>query len=545
MTGGPPVPAAPPTLGALLSRAARDHGDRVAWVFPHAARQTWTFTAIDAAVDRVAARLRGLTSPGDRVAVMLPNVPEWPLVWLAAARSGRVVVPVNTQTRSADAAHLLRDAEPRLAVTTAAHADLLGAAATEAAVPLTILLADDLTAGAPAEDGAAGAAPPEPAEHDVAAPDDLVNLQYTSGTTGLPKGCMLSHRYWLTLAHALRVNFPRLDATDVLYTAQPFSYLDPQWNVAAALHAGARLVVADRFSASRMWSDLRAHEVTVFYCLGMMPAALLARPADARDRDHRVRAVLASGIPTDRHRALEERWGVPWYEAFGMTETGADLIVTPQDHDDTVGTGCIGRPQPGKRAEVLDSTGRPVPPGEPGELVISGTGLMHGYWRQPEATAQVLRSGRLHSGDRVRADASGRIFYLGRAKDMVRRSGENVSAREVEAVLETHPGVRLAAVVPEPDPVRGEEVKVFLVPAGSGPPEPTALLDFCRARLAPFKVPRYWCVRDGLPTTPSERVAKGELRADRGPCWDATTGTTTSSGTTTPGATTPGEGGQR
>ncbi|MBQ0987273.1 AMP-binding protein [Streptomyces sp. F63] len=531
--GPVPGPAPEPrTLGALLRGAAREHGHRVAWVFPHATRPRWTFAEIDAAVDRISAFLRRSTAPGDRVAVMLPNVPEFPLLWLAAARSGRTVVPVNTQARTADAAHLLRDAGPRLAVTTPAYADVLAAAAGQAGLTgFTVVPADDLPAGPagpdssgvpePGEAGVAGRPGESGDSADSAAPGSPVNIQYTSGTTGLPKGCMLSHRYWLTIAHALRTNFPRLDADDVLYTAQPFSYMDPQWNVVAALRSGARLVVADRFSASRMWADIRAHGVTVFYCLGMMPAALLAQPPHPDDRNHAVRAVLASGIPTGLHRALEERWGVPWYEAFGMTESGADLVVTPEDHDQTVGTGCIGRPQPGKRIDIVDDAGRPVEPGQPGELVISGEGLMDGYWGQPEATARVLRAGRLHTGDRVRADAEGRIYYLTRTKDMVRRSGENVSAREVEAVVESHPAVRTAAVVPEPDAVRGEEVKVFVVPAGGERPDPRDLLEFCRERLASFKVPRYWCVRSELPRTPSERVAKGELRADRGPCWDA------------------------
>ncbi|GAA1909886.1 ATP-dependent acyl-CoA ligase [Streptomyces sodiiphilus] len=513
---GAPERDDPPTLSALVSRAARLHGDKVAWVFPHADRPAWTFREIDAAVDRISRFLRQRAEPGDRVALMLPNIPEFPLVWLAAARAGLAMVPVNTQTRSADAAHLLRDSGPALVVTTPAYAELIGAAAGEAGVAVTIVRADDLPAASPG--GSAGDAA---GDGHAAAPGDLVNIQYTSGTTGLPKGCMLSNHYWLTIARALRDNFPRLGPDDVLYTAQPFSYMDPQWNVAAALLAGARLVVADRFSASRMWADLREHRVTVFYCLGMMPAALLAQPPHPLDREHRVRAVLASGIPAQLHRALEDRWGVPWYEAFGMTESGADLIVTPEDHDETVGTGCIGRPQPGKHAEVVDDSGRPVPAGEPGELVISGTGLMSGYWRRPEDTARVLRGGRMHTGDRVRSDEAGRIHYIGRAKDMVRRSGENVSAREVEALLESHPSVRTAAVVPEPDALRGEEVKVFVVPAGPQAPDVRALLEFCRERLAPFKVPRYWCVRDSLPVTPSERVAKGELRADRGPCWDA------------------------
>ncbi|MFI8090414.1 AMP-binding protein [Streptomyces sp. NPDC086080] len=520
MTGNASAARQPRTLGDLLSRAAAQYGERIAWVFPDADRPMWTFTQIDRAVDRIAALLRRHGSPGDRVAVMLPNVPEFPLVWLAAARSRRVIVPINTRTGSTDAAHLLSDAEPSLVVTVPEHLAVIGAAADEAGIEVTTVLTDRLPLDG-ADDAHDTAAGPAPSAEDNGEPGDLVNVQYTSGTSGLPKGCMLNHRYWLTIGHALRENFPGLGEQDVLYTAQPFSYMDPQWNVVAALLSGARLVVADRFRASRMWDDVRQHGVTVFYCLGMMPAALLAQPPHPRDREHKVRAILASGIPTDLHRALEDRWGAPWYEAFGMTESGADLIVTPQDHDEVVGTGCIGRPQPGKRVAVVDGEDRPVPVGEVGELVISGTGLMDGYWRRPEASAEIFRSGWLHTGDRVRMDGAGRVHYLGRAKDMVRRSGENISAREVEALLESHPSVRVAAVVPEPDPIRGEEVKVFLVPDGDTVPDLPELREFCRRRLAPFKVPRYWCVRTELPATPSERVAKAQLRADREPCWDA------------------------
>jgi crotonobetaine/carnitine-CoA ligase len=350
-----------------------------------------------------------------------------------------------------------------------------------------------------------------------------VNIQYTSGTTGAPKGCVLPNRYWTTLAAGLATDFPAVGEDDVILTAQPFHYIDPQWNVALGLAAGATLVVLDRFHPSTFWAKVREYDVTWFYCLGLMPTLLLRQEPAEADRDHRVRAICASAIPRELHAELEARWGVPWYEAFGMTETGGDIRMTAADHDETVGTGCIGRPSRDREAMIADEDGKPVPRGETGELLLRGIGLMHGYHDDPEATAKAFRNGWFHTGDLARMDDAGRVYYVGRTKDMIRRSGENVSADEVERALLLHPAVRLAAVVAVPDELRGEEIKAYVVCDGERP-EPAELAEFCGGKLAYFKVPRFWAFADGLPMTPSERVAKGELRkvADpRAGSWDA------------------------
>ena len=312
-------------------------------------------------------------------------------------------------------------------------------------------------------------------------------------------------------------DFPRLTEHDVMLTAQPFYYIDPQWNVAAALLAGATLVILDGFHPSSFWAKVREHQVTYFYCLGAMPTLLLRMPPDPADRDHRVRVVQCSAIPPALHATLEERWGVPWYEAFGMTETGADLRVTDADHDELVGTGCLGRPAGYRRVRIADATGQPVPPGETGEITLAGGAMMDGYYDDPAATARVLRDGWLHTGDLGWQDESGRVYLAGRLKDMIRRSGENVAAGEVEEVLLTHPQVRLAAVTAVPDELRGEEVKACYVADGATPAD---LARYCGERLAAFKVPRYWQPAADLPMTDSERVAKHRLGELTGPVFD-------------------------
>src|SRR5690606_4708052 len=386
-----------------------------------------------------------------------------------------------------------------LAVASPEFADVLRSVAPATSLR-AVVTTDELAAVAPAP-------PPDPF---TPTPETPTNIQYTSGTTGAPKGCVLPHRYWTTLADDLATAFPAITSDDVLLTAQPFHYIDPQWNVALGLRSGATLVVLDRFHPSTFWQKVRDHGVTWFYCLGLMPTLLLRMPACPEDREHRVRAITASAIPPELHAELEQRWGVPWYEAFGMTETGGDIRMYPGDHDELVGSGCIGRPAAHREVVVADEHGVPVPRGTGGELLIRGTGLMHRYHDDPDATAEAFRGGWFHTGDIARMDEQGRVFYVGRTKDMIRRSGENIAADEVEQALLLHPDVESAAVVAVPDELRGEEVKAYVVLAASRSPE--ELATFCETKLARFKVPRYWSIVDSLPRTPSERVAKGRLR---------------------------------
>ncbi|MDG4795638.1 AMP-binding protein [Micromonospora sp. WMMD1082] len=466
----------PGDLVALIRRAARWWPDRIAWRFDLAPAAV-TFADVErlTAGYAQALRSRGVRA-GDRVAVMLPNGPQFPLVWLALVRLGAAIVPMNVRYRSADAAHVLADSAASTVITTGQHRPLFEALPD----PPSVQLVEALTP----EDGFAQ----QPI--DPAAP---VNVQYTSGTTGPPKGCLLSHRYWLTLATSLVEEFPHLTDQDVMLTAQPFSYVDPQWNVVTALLAGAELVILDGFHPSRFWSDVRRYRTTYFYCLGAMPTLLLAMPTGPRDHDHRVRVVQCSAIPPNRHAELEQRWGVKWYEAFGMTETGADIRVGPQEHDELRGTGCLGRP----------ATHREVMISADGELLLRGPGMFDGYLGHPPP----WRNGWFPTGDLARLDEHGRVYHVGRLKDMIRRGGENIAAAEVEQVLMDHPQVRLAAVVGVPDDLRGEEVKAYVV----GTATVEELRGWCGQRLATFKVPRYWTFCDDLPRTPSERVAKAQL----------------------------------
>jgi len=472
---------------------------------------------------------------------MLPNGLDFPLAWLAVPMLRAVAVPVNAGYGPADLGHVLRDSGAVHALVGREQLPVVSEVRERGAAPALrrVQALRDLELSPPAEGAPAGArggaepgpgsASPEPDAEVAAGPSEPVTIQYTSGTTGRPRGCILDHGYWLGLARTMQ-GFLGLGPDDVLATAQPQSYMDPSWNLVLALVAGAPLVVFPRFSASRFWRDVGREGVTFFYCIGTMPLYLLRQPSDPSvDRGHRVRLVYCSGIPPALHAAFEERWGCPWRETYGSTELGVVLLVPPED-EASVGTGSMGPPVPGRRVQVVREGGAPAEPGEAGELQVRGGPTMQGYHGDPEATEAWRRDGWCRTGDLVEPIGDG-YRHVGRKKDMIRRAGENIAAAEVEAVLAEHPAVRAAACIPVPDPLRGQEVKAYVqlaegaVAAG---PDAAALRAFVLERLARFKAPRYVEFVDAFPLTASQKIARGELMDSREDhvegSWDAEAG---------------------
>lgn len=514
----------------MILRAARRWPDRVALVFDASGEQ-FTFSELEGQTNRIAKFLAdefGIAT-GDKVALMLPNVSGYPLFWLALAKLGAITVPLNPAYRMEDARHLLTHSGASLVVTTRDHLDIVEEIRRTCAGLRSVLLLNADGGDEPLfekirsyEDC--------PQSADVHA-DTVTNIQYTSGTTGLPKGCLLTNRYWMQIADVIVSSMkPELGDGDVILTAQPFSYIDPHWNLIVSLYSGARLVVLERFRPSQFWSKVADHGVTFFYCLGAMPTLLLKMPVSDAETAHRVRRVVCSGIPADRHAELEQRYGVPWVEAYGTTETGADISDwSLEDHPTLVGTGCLGEVNPYRTARVIDEDGRDVGVDEVGQLILKGPGIMLGYYRNEAATSAAIRDGWYHSGDLVRRDAHGRFFFSSRQKDMIRRGGENISAVEVETVLQMHPDIVIAACVPVADELRGEEVKAYVVmrdPDCDISSKVTEIIEFSFEKLARFKIPRHWEFRESLPMTPSERVKKNELLPDdaQGKSYDRVTG---------------------
>jgi acyl-CoA synthetase (AMP-forming)/AMP-acid ligase II len=498
-------------LGQLVREAAQRYSDKTSLRFEE---KTLSFTDLETRTQRLANALNHLgIRKGDRVAVMLPNIAEFPVTWLALATCGAIMVPINIQYQHDDLRYVLGDSGAKLLVTLPEFLTLAQSVKRECSSLERITVFADGATTLP--DDVLELYSLMSKNHSsklsvTIEKNDLLNLQYTSGTTGFPKGCMLSHAYWLELGQRA-VDIFQMSERDVDFTVQPFYYMDPQWNLVACLLTGIPLVVAKKFSASKFWATVQREGVSLFYCLGTIPILLYKQPQNPElERSHHLRVVYCSGIYPPLHAAFEERYGAPWREVFGMTETGVDLFVALSDSS-SVGSGTVGKPISTKRVQIVTDKDESVLANQVGELCIQGGVMMQSYWRNPEATARAFQGGWLHTGDLAYQDARGNVFLVGRVKDMIRRSGENIAASEVEAALLEHPAVLAAAVVAVPDEVRGEEAKAFIQRKESCTVAPTELLTFLSKKLAVFKQPRYIAFVDTFPLTPSERIAKYKL----------------------------------
>jgi crotonobetaine/carnitine-CoA ligase len=473
-----------------------------------------------AEIESFAGYLRSRIEPGDRVAVMMPNRAEFMVAWVAVAACRGILVAVNPAARSHDAGHVLRDSAARIAVADAAHAALFAQLQPDCPDLAEIIVAAD------GEPGGLSAytGPGLPGRPD-AARGDLTNIFYTSGTTGPPKGCAVGHDYWIRFADLMAGQFSFTSADRMICCLQ-FFYNDPPWMLLLALTAGTSMVAMRRFSVSRYWQVVRDHDVTVLFGIASTASLLLKAPVSADDKRHKVRLSIHVGIPAPLHQDLVDRWGVPWVEAYGLTETGVIVSMPVEQAGQMTGSGSIGLACPGADVRVVSADGTECADGQPGEIVVRAPGLMRGYLNRPEATAETFRGGWLHTGDLGRRDAAGYLYFVGRIKDVIRRAGENIAAAEVETVLRSHPDVLEVAAVPVPDELRGEEVKVhILLPNGHGPESvpPAELIAFSAERLARYKVPRFVEYRTAdFDRTPSMRVKKESLdrSADPGRVWD-------------------------
>jgi len=509
------------TLGQLL--AARVATSPVAEALRFGDR-SMTYRELELEARRMAGTLRRWgVEPGDRIALLLDNGLDAPVAWFAAAALEAVVVPIDTRLGARDLAWVLNHSGASVVVVGAGRRAQVHSVRTSVPGVRSVLERSDEAPGpwtraalndgfGPEMDSTASIGPED------ADPQAPVAIQYTSGTTGFPKGCVLHHGYWLRLARTIQ-SLSGVTSRDVLITAQPQSYMDPTWNLVLGVLAGAPLVILPRFSASTFWADVSRAGATFFYCIGTMPLYLLKQPENPElDRGHDVRLVYCSGIPAVHHAEMERRWGCLWRETYGSTELGVVLAAHPED-EHTVGSGSMGRPVSGRDVAVEVQSDTPS-----GELLVRGPDTMLRYHEDESATESWTQQGWARTGDIVRKVDEG-YALVGRTKDMIRRGGENISAAEVESVLNEHVGVRAAACIPVPDELRGEEVKAYVLPVAGVALSEAEIHAFVAARLARFKVPRYVEVVTDFPITQSGKIAKGDLRASRADhvtgAWDA------------------------
>jgi crotonobetaine/carnitine-CoA ligase len=500
----------PDNIDALLTQAATANpaGEALHFV---ATGETFTYARLREGVSRLATGLHALgVQHGTKVAVMLPNVPAFPLTWLALARIGAVMVPVNIRYTGRELNYAVTDSEAAFVVLDAACLPVLREAGLNLP-PRHIVVVGD--AGSDFVDWESVRATVAAALPTTPVIDDLMNIQYTSGTTGLPKGCMLPQRYWLTCAKV----YAACDGLRYrrILSANPFFYMTPQWLMLMAFYQRATLFVASHLSLTHYAEWMREYRIE--FCWFPQDAHI-AVPAAPTDRDHAIARANLSLHRKELHAEIEQRFGFPLRTAFGMTEIGMGLY-TPFVASEMTGSGSCGMAGPFRAARIADPNGNTLPVGLEGELLIRGPGLLQGYWNKPEATRAAFHDDWFRTGDLARQDARGFVTIVGRIKEMIRRAGENISATEVENVLLILPGIAEAAAVPVPDARRGEEVKAYIVLAEgvtrtSLPPE--HIIAHCRGQLAAFKVPRYLEYRAlPLPRSTSGKVQKPALLAEK------------------------------
>nr|WP_283949591.1 AMP-binding protein [Limobrevibacterium gyesilva] len=451
---------------------------------------------------------------GHRVGLLLENRPAFFLHWFALNGLGVPVVPINPDLRAAELEYLVGHSDMVLAIAIASRQADLRRAAAAIGRDIPVIGPDDAPAAAPFP----GAAPPTDPAAEAA-------LLYTSGTTGLPKGCVVSQTWFLECGRW----YGRLGGlctlqpgSDRMLTPLPFFHMNAMaCSTMAMVMSGGCLIPLDRFHPTTWWDSVARARATIVHCLGVMPAMLMSLPPSPQERAHGVRFAFCPGPDRRLHAAAEARFGIPLIDAWAMTETGAGAVVTANHEPRRIGESCFGRTEDFMEARILRDDGSDAASDEPGELLVRHAGpdkrfgFFTEYLKDPEATAAAWADGWFHTGDIVRRDAGGDMYFIDRKKNVIRRSGENISAIEVEGVLQQHALVRAAAVAAVPDPVRGDEVLACIVahakPADSDHAA-REIVSWCLSRLAYYKAPGYVAFVDALPLTSTNKVQRGNLK---------------------------------
>jgi fatty-acyl-CoA synthase len=521
-SGPSAVPLIGQTIGDNLRRTALAHADRDALVvrsqgFRASYRELWDLTT---------AAARGLladgVAPGDRVGIWSPNRHEWVIAQYATARVGAILVNINPAYRTAELEYVLRQAEVSVLLLAAAFraADYRAMVAEVRprlpALRRTVLLEDDwnelLAAGDRVSDQ-------ELAEREAALDfDDAINIQYTSGTTGFPKGATLSHHNVLNNGYFIGEAL-RLGPTDRVCIPVPFYHCFGMvlGNLACTTHGAAMIIPGEAFEPTAVLETVQAERCTALYGVPTMFIAELDHPRFAEFDLSSLRTGIMAGspCPVEVMKKVQSRMNMREVTiCYGMTETSP--VSTQSDIADPLDkrVSTVGRVHPHVEVKIVDpATGKLQPRGVAGELCTRGYSVMIGYWRDPEATARAIDpSGWMHTGDLATMDQDGYINIVGRIKDMIIRGGENIYPREIEEFLHTHPAVSEAQVIGVPSEKYGEEVMAWVRRKPGATAGEEDLLAHCRGKIATYKIPRYWRFVDDFPMTVTGKVQKFRMR---------------------------------
>jgi carnitine-CoA ligase len=514
-------------LSSIIEDKARQMPDHVVFQFRD---DPLTFGELNERINKAANGFRALgVEKGDKVAIMLPNCPEFLYAWFGLNKIGAIEVPINValkgngltyQIVQSDSVVLVADTEylDRLEgvsqdLSTLRHAAFLDRSGAEDKLPNWQGI-ETLWFG-------------QVMDHPSTTPtadvgfSDIASILYTSGTTGVSKGVMLSHHYWYDV-WSDAVSYARYTEDDVLYSGLPFFHGNAQGiTIGPAILADAKAVIVERFSAGNLWDDCRRWNCTEANYIGGIIPILLKKPEQEDDGDNPLRVMVGAAAPVDTWDQFESRFNTKLLEVYGMTECYC-CLVNPYDEPRP---GSCGKPITGWDVKLVDDDDNEVPPGVTGEFIARPKRMFvgtTGYYKQPEATLDLFKNFWMHTGDLGQTDEDGYFYFVDRKKQALRRRGENISSFEVEAVINSNPAVLESCVVGVPSDVGEEDVKTVVVLQEGAELSGEELIRWCEPRMAYFAIPRYVAFRSSLPKTPSERVEKYKLKAEgvTDDCWD-------------------------
>lgn len=449
---------------------------------------------------------------GDRVALLFPNCIEMAIAYFACASIGAISVPLNNRLTAKELIYMLNDSAPGLFLVHDSYWEI-----SQQIRPELSEKTEFVYAGPQPQSGthffADWIASQEIPERPLIHREDTATIMYTSGTTGLPKGAMMSHRNIFFNARncGAALNYKETDRTLIAVPLFHVTGLNSQ--LVAFIYVGGTCVILKAYKTAEMIRAIEQYRITVLFNVPTMYVLMLINETLA-DRDiSSVRLAAYGGAPMDKETilGLKERFGMDLYNAYGLTETSSLTTVLPAC-DALRKSPAVGMPVSGIRVKTIDPQGRETGPGEPGELLIKGPNVVSGYFNKPEATRCSLVDGWLHTGDVARIDDEGYVYIVDRIKDMIVRGGENIYSIEVESILNGHPQVLESAVVPEPHPIFGEVVKAFVVLRPGAGATPEEIIQFCKKQIADYKVPARVVILNELPRNPGGKVIKNRLR---------------------------------
>lgn len=499
-----PAPNATLSLAAILAESARKHSDKVA-VVDNGTRVSYRDLWHHARCVAAALQTHGV-QPGDRVALMMANTASFPISYYGILAAGAVVVPVHLLLTASEVGHVLRDSGATMILCHEPTAEVAGQAAAEAGV----IVADvaDLPTESPLSGGYVSRRPEDPAV-----------VFYTSGTTGVPKGAILSHLNMVMNATVTAVDVNDVRTSDIVLGCLPLFHAFGQTaTMNASFRMGATVVLLPRFTGEDALVAMVREGVDVFHGVPTMYIALLDAARTTRGGLPALRSCVSGGasLPVSVLEQFETAYSTTVFEGYGLSETAP--VACANQAGSTPRPGTIGRAIWGVDVAIADpnveSTVILLPPGQVGEVVIRGHNVFNGYLGRPDTTAESIVDGWFRTGDLAAEDTDGYISIVDRKKDVIIRGGYNIYPREIEEVLATHPGVSQVAVIGLPDETLGEEVCAVIVPSDPHTEiTPDSLIEWSKTRLAAYKYPRRVHIIDALPLGPSHKVLKRELRA--------------------------------